>query len=1417
MMERQSRRSLGGLILALLLSLVVLTGVLVGGHLTDVVIASTGDLGSWTSTSSLATPTWAFAAAGSPNYVYVSGGEITTTGHIAESASTLRAAINSDGNLGSWQEQTSLSIARIDHGMVYTETAAGNRCLFVVGGYTGATPSSLVVTDSVEYALVGTDGTIGSWAKAASMSTARAHFGLAAYGGRLYSLGGSSTAGSVTSTVEFAPINSNCSLDSWQATTAMTATHSGNRAFAANGYLYSTGDISGTLATGVQYAPINTDGTVGAWASTSLMSQQRADHAAIASTRAGYAYVLGGVSTSPFTRTATVERALLNPNGTLGNWSIMTSLPSANEDMAFAQADGRIYILGGSSAGITSTVIFNAIEGAGSPNLAGSSTQISSSSATPGQTVTYTVVLSNTGSGPANARVTNTLPVSVTYVSGSATNGATFDSASRSIRWSGVVSSSTAVSITYRAVIMSPLDNGLLITNTATVNDGNGSVIETPPVTTTVSSAPDLGTSRLVVSRPIASPGGTIKYSVVVSNTGTMNTSARVTDTLPLSLTYVANTLQSTMGTSVYDPNSGSVLWAGPALVGVPVTISYQAQTPAGAASGAVITNSATIQGAGANARETNPVTVTVASNPSRIGWENLGLYGIRAGDIAIDPSSGTVYVVNGGSVGVYRTLNEGEVWLPSANVSGCGRLLLNQSTGSIYASCSPGADLGGLWKSTDNGLTWNPVLNKTLVPGKRDGPVSAVAMSGSSLYVADGNAPEAPGPAVWVSTDAGATWTRKTIAPSGGVNAVAADASNPAVVYAATATNVYRSADSGVNWADITPTGGADFKVVATSPLSTSVIFVASGYDGGLKIYKSSNAGQSWSTVYAPTDPRETPISTITFHPSDPNKMYSEIGESTDAGETWHFWQAGAGGRGMAIHPLNPSIIYGRHTLGVRRSSDGGVTWANINTGLEEVSIKGVAENPRDPNNFLIASAMGFGSTFDNGESWNWPLDMSATPQPDMFGEAVALEPSGAYLSGGDSILGRSTDGGRTWGIGNLQQLVQNDLTLSHRPEVAELRLVPGETGHLLAAVRENSETSYVPKGGVYESNDGGLTWAPTGLTGVPVNTIDLGQTSGRTVIYAGVGNWRANSAGPGGIYTSTVGNTSVWSQTNVTSTAPTILRIRLDPTNPLVAYAGGRSQLASRFGRPDLFKTTDGGATWLGILTEAQANASTMPVRAVAVDPAFPANVFYASSNNVYQSVDGGSTWSLLSDSNLGFEWINTLIVPLSAPSPVVNFTAMSIGNQTVLSWTNPSDTDLSGVTIKYSTTSFPALSTEGITLTTLSGVGSTGVYTHTGAVTGTTYYYSAFASNQAGRYSTPRQVAVQAGTNVASPSVAEMLGARSTSGLVRRPAAEASTRNLYAAAGGGLFAKEVQAGASSGTRIYVPLVPREFTTGW
>src|SRR5205807_6308976 len=94
----------------------------------------------------------------------------------------------------------------------------------------------------------------------------------------------------------------------------------------------------------VERAHINPDGSLGAWQIISHMSTRRQHHGAVAT--AGYMYVIGGYTGSGF-GTDSVQRAAINGDGSLGVWEAVSSLPKPIAQPV-TLTDGRyIYAVGG--------------------------------------------------------------------------------------------------------------------------------------------------------------------------------------------------------------------------------------------------------------------------------------------------------------------------------------------------------------------------------------------------------------------------------------------------------------------------------------------------------------------------------------------------------------------------------------------------------------------------------------------------------------------------------------------------------------------------------------------------------------------------------------------------------------------------------------------------------------------------------------------------------------------------------------------------------------------------------------------------------------------------------------------------------------------------------------------------------------
>jgi N-acetylneuraminic acid mutarotase len=163
--------------------------------------------------------------------------------------------------------------------------------------------------------------------------------------GYMYAIGGASEKARLNA-VEFTKINSDGSITPWQITSFMKYSRNAPAAVSANGYLYviGGGDGSGEALNTVERAALKADGSLGPWEDLSSILESRYGHAAVVSN--GYIYVIAG-SNNKNQPLASVERAALQPNGTLGKWELTTPLQTARSAPAAVTFNNFIYVVGG--------------------------------------------------------------------------------------------------------------------------------------------------------------------------------------------------------------------------------------------------------------------------------------------------------------------------------------------------------------------------------------------------------------------------------------------------------------------------------------------------------------------------------------------------------------------------------------------------------------------------------------------------------------------------------------------------------------------------------------------------------------------------------------------------------------------------------------------------------------------------------------------------------------------------------------------------------------------------------------------------------------------------------------------------------------------------------------------------------------
>ena len=206
------------------------------------------------------------------------------------------------------------------------------------------------------------NGTLGTWSTyGTSLPGTLSYSQAIVTNGYVYLLGGNNGS-SIVSTVYYAPINSNGTLGTWSTGTSLPGALGYSQAIVTNGYVYLLGGYNGSSYTStIYYAPINSNGTLGTWSTygTSLPGALGISQAIVTN---GYVYLLGGDNGSSWV--STVYYAPINSNGTLGTWSTGTSLPGVLGNSQAIVTNGYVYLLGGyNGSSYTSTIYYISFNG----------------------------------------------------------------------------------------------------------------------------------------------------------------------------------------------------------------------------------------------------------------------------------------------------------------------------------------------------------------------------------------------------------------------------------------------------------------------------------------------------------------------------------------------------------------------------------------------------------------------------------------------------------------------------------------------------------------------------------------------------------------------------------------------------------------------------------------------------------------------------------------------------------------------------------------------------------------------------------------------------------------------------------------------------------------------------------------------
>jgi photosystem II stability/assembly factor-like uncharacterized protein len=320
------------------------------------------------------------------------------------------------------------------------------------------------------------------------------------------------------------------------------------------------------------------------------------------------------------------------------------------------------------------------------------------------------------------------------------------------------------------------------------------------------------------------------------------------------------------------------------------------------------------------------------------------------------------------------------------------------------------GVASGGVWKTTNNGTTWQPVFDKEAV--STIGDIAIAPSDPSVVWVGTGEPNNRQssswGDGAYKSVDGGKTWQRMGLAATRHIGRIVIHPRNPDVVYVAALGHlwganpergVYKTGDGGKTWAQVLKinddTGVSD---IAMDPQSPDVLYAAAyerrrtpygfnggGPDGG--IYKTSDGGATWKklTKGLPYENSSADVGRIGLdvYRKDPNIVYAVVQHekggtyrSEDKGETWkkmgdtnprpsYYSQ-------IRIDPNNDLRIW---ELGAQMfySEDGGKKFATDRVKGIHGDFHAMWIDPADSNHMIAGSDGGIHWSYDNGRSWDF------------------------------------------------------------------------------------------------------------------------------------------------------------------------------------------------------------------------------------------------------------------------------------------------------------------------------------------------------------------------------------------------------------------------------------------------------------
>lgn len=572
-----------------------------------------------------------------------------------------------------------------------------------------------------------------------------------------------------------------------------------------------------------------------------------------------------------------------------------------------------------------------------------------------------------------------------------------------------------------------------------------------------------------------------------------------------------------------------------------------------------------------------------------------------RVNAISFDPFDPDIIWLGTPGGGLWKTLDGGNNWTTNTDnlpVMGISSIIIHPTNNQIMYIATgdgDGADTYsiGVLKSLDGGNTWNTTgLSYGVNQSKRINKLIINPNYPDSLIAATNNG-------ITISPDGGITWNSTL---TGRIRDIEFKPNNPSIIYAALdassgASKIYKSTNGGAGWAILgggLPTGGLDRILLGVTPDNPDVVYalIAKSDAGFYGFYKSNDEGVSWSTQY------DCP---------DPNNGCNILGRKTDGtsvgGQSWYDMS-------LAISPIDENIIYAGG-IALWESNNGGLNWnIEASSGSGSYAYMHVDQHTLEYNpinNSLYAG--NDGGIYKYVDFLNDWVDISDGLEISQFYRL------GISKSNSDILVAGAQDNGT-------ERLSLNYWDAIRGSDGMECIIDPYDVNTIY------SSSQY---GGIkvtYDAdNPTGATWSdfkPVTYDGAWVTPYKMHPLNNNMIV-----------AGYDEVYRTTTGG-AFWD--SISNLQIGQLRIiALAPSDENVIYASTYATL---------YVTFDGGINWNRIDNGLPNSISDVTVSANNPNWVWVTCSNYTNGDKVYESTDGGNTWSNISGTNLPNLPVNCIV---------------------------------------------------------------------------------------------------------------------------------------------------------------------------